>query len=136
MVPATAIKFYVYSNCKQLRADILDYSKDAAIIHAQAAIIAGIATTTITNPIWLVKTRLQLDKSRTQASSITARQYKNSLNCVQQVLRQEGISRLYQGLSASYLGTVKTALHLVLYKRLKQLYRGALRGSHIQNSTT
>lgn len=136
VVPATAIKFYVYGNCKRLGAEILDCGEDAAIVHAQAAVVAGIATSTATNPIWLVKTRLQLDKSRTLAGGVTARQYKNSLDCVRQVLRQEGIRGLYRGLSASYLGTVETALHLVLYERLKRLYGGALRGSRARNSTT
>ncbi|KAF2240335.1 mitochondrial carrier [Trematosphaeria pertusa] len=135
VVPATAIKFYVYGNCKRLGAHMLNCGEDAATVHAQAAVAAGIATATATNPIWLVKTRLQLDKSRTQAG-VTARRYKNSLDCIRQVLRQEGIRGLYRGLSASYLGTVETALHLVLYERLKLLYSRALRGIDTRNSTT
>ncbi|PVH99434.1 mitochondrial carrier [Periconia macrospinosa] len=135
VVPATAIKFYVYGNCKRLGAEILNCGEDAAIVHAQAAVAAGIATSTATNPIWLVKTRLQLDKSRTQGG-VTARQYKNSLDCVRQVVQQEGVKGLYRGLSASYLGTVETALHLVLYERLKQLFGGALRESRMRNNPT
>ncbi|KAF2870181.1 mitochondrial carrier domain-containing protein [Massariosphaeria phaeospora] len=135
VVPATAIKFYVYGNCKRLGAHVLGCGEDAAIVHAQAAVAAGIATSTATNPIWLVKTRLQLDKSRGQTGPGTARQYKNSLDCVRQVLRQEGIRGLYRGLSASYLGTVETALHLVLYERLKMLYSRVLGGINLQNST-
>jgi solute carrier family 25 protein 33/36 len=136
VVPATAIKFYVYGNCKRLGAEILDCGEDAAVVHAQAAVAAGIATATATNPIWLVKTRLQLDKSRTQAGGVSARQYKNSLDCVRQVVRQEGVRGLYRGLSASYLGTVETALHLVLYERLKRLYGAALRGSRAGHGTS
>ncbi len=117
VVPATAIKFYVYGNCKRLGSRVLHCREDAAVVHAQAAIAAGIATATATNPIWLVKTRLQLDALRTQAAGgIATRRYKNSLDCVRQVVRQEGIRGLYRGLSASYLGTVETALHLVLYE--------------------
>lgn len=136
VVPATAIKFYVYGNCKRLGAHMLNCGEDTAIVHAQAAVAAGIATATATNPIWLIKTRLQLDKSRTEAGGVTARRYKNSLDCVRQVLRQEGIGGLYRGLSASYLGTIETALHLVLYERLKLLYSGALGGINMRNSTT
>jgi solute carrier family 25 protein 33/36 len=122
VVPATAIKFYVYGNCKRIGAQMTGYGEDSTLIHAQAAISAGIATATATNPIWLVKTRLQLDKNQATGG----RRYKNSLDCLQQVLRQEGIRGLYKGLSASYLGSVETALHLVLYERLKTMLNKSL----------
>ncbi|KAK4041776.1 mitochondrial carrier domain-containing protein [Parachaetomium inaequale] len=136
VVPATAIKFYVYGNCKRLGARSLGCQEDAALVHAQAAVAAGLATATATNPIWLVKTRLQLDASRAQAAGSAARRYKNSLDCVRQVLRQEGVRGLYRGLSASYLGTAETALHLVLYEQLKLLSRRALGGTSTQDATT
>ncbi|KAJ5591821.1 Mitochondrial carrier protein RIM2 [Penicillium hispanicum] len=126
VVPATAIKFYVYGNCKRIGAHMLGYGEDSTLIHAQAAISAGIATATATNPIWLVKTRLQLDRAQTTTGT---RRYRNSADCVRQVLRQEGIRGLYKGLSASYLGSVETALHLVLYERLKTILHKSL-GSH------
>ncbi|KAJ5708415.1 Mitochondrial carrier protein RIM2 [Penicillium malachiteum] len=116
VVPATAIKFWVYGNSKRIGAEVLNLPENSTVLHAQAAISAGIATATATNPIWLVKTRLQLDRAQTTTG---ARRYRNSLDCVQQVIRQEGIRGLYKGLSASYLGSVETALHLVLYERLK-----------------
>jgi len=102
------------------------------VVHAQAAVAAGIATATATNPIWLVKTRLQLDASRTAGT--TGRRYKSSLDCVRQVVQKEGIGGLYRGLSASYLGTVETALHLVLYEQFKLLCRRALSGTDTQNN--
>lgn len=123
VVPATAIKFYVYGNCKRIGAQLLGTGEDSTLVHAQAAISAGIATATATNPIWLVKTRLQLDKAQTTTGT---RRYKNSLDCVRQVLRQEGISGLYKGLSASYLGSLETALHLVLYERIKTILHTSL----------
>jgi solute carrier family 25, member 33/36 len=122
VVPATAVKFYVYGNFKTLGGRLLQCREDTAVIHAQAAIAAGIATATTTNPIWVVKTRLQLDASE---SGKNPRRYKNSWECTRQILRQEGIVGLYKGLSASYLGTVETMLHLVLYERLKTLYSTA-----------
>ncbi|KAL2024970.1 hypothetical protein VTK56DRAFT_3669 [Thermocarpiscus australiensis] len=102
VAPATAVKFYVYGNCKRLGASILGRGEDDSLVHAQAAILAGVATATATNLIWLVKTRLQLDKS--QAEGGAARQYR----------------------STSYLGTVETALHLVLYEQLKSLFQKPL----------
>ncbi|CAG8434203.1 6084_t:CDS:2 [Scutellospora calospora] len=78
----------------------------------------GITTSTLTNPIWLVKTRMQLQ----QSSSITLHKpvkYKNSFDCVMKVMREEGISGLYKGLSASYLGVTESTIHWVTYEYLK-----------------
>lgn len=127
VVPATAIKFYVYGNCKHIGAKILGRAEDSPLVHAQAAICAGIATSTATNPIWLVKTRLQLDKSQTHASGASTRRYRNSIDCIRQTLRNEGVRGFYRGMSASYLGSIETALHLVLYERLKTGLRESLK---------
>jgi solute carrier family 25 protein 33/36 len=126
VVPTTAIKFYVYGSCKSFGTTVFGYRDDAALLHAQAAVAAGITTATATNPIWLVKTQLQLDKSRTSSGIITNR-YQSTIDCVCKVFRQEGIKGLYRGLSASYLGAIETALHLVLYEQLKVVYCRSLR---------
>ena len=112
---------------------MLGYGEDSTLIHAQAAISAGIATATATNPIWLVKTRLQLDRAQTTTGT---RRYRNSVDCVRQVLRHEGIKGLYKGLSASYLGSVETALHLVLYERLKTILHRSLGSPDGKESAT
>ncbi|KAM3432470.1 hypothetical protein MY4824_006547 [Beauveria thailandica] len=123
VVPAQAIKFYAYGNCKRLGARLLGRTENDTLVHAQAAVAAGIATATTTNPIWLVKTRLQLDKKQ-------SRLYTGTLDCVRQVLKNEGIKGFYRGLSASYLGTLETVVHLVLYERLKTLFHeGSVSGA-------
>ncbi|CRG84982.1 putative mitochondrial carrier C688,09 [Talaromyces islandicus] len=120
VVPATGIKFYAYGNCKTLFPQILGCEEDTTLVHALSAASAGIVTGTATNPIWLVKTRLQLDKSRMRESgSLGVPQYRNSLDCVKQVIRQEGVKGLYRGLAASYLGVIETTLHLAMYERMK-----------------
>lgn len=136
MVPATAVKFYTYGNCKRLSAHILNCREDAVIVQAQAAVAAGIATATATNPIWLVKTRLQLDRSRTEGDGNIARRYRNSLDCVRQIIQKEGIRGMYRGLSASYLGTVETMLHLVLYEQLKVTFHRSLEDINTLNNKT
>lgn len=118
----------MYGNCKHLGAQLFDRPENDSLIHAQAAVAAGIITGTATNPIWLIKTRLQLDKARTKTDGAARRQYRNSLDCFRQVTRTEGIRGLYRGLTASYLGTIETALHLVMYERLKVTIRYAMGG--------
>lgn len=69
------------------------------MVHLISAATAGLVTSTATNPIWVVKTRLQLQGKN--------RIYKNSLDCVMHILREEGARGLYKGMSASYLGKNK-----------------------------
>ncbi|TGZ85469.1 mitochondrial carrier [Ascodesmis nigricans] len=118
VVPARAINFFTYGNGKRILAERFNNGEESSLVHLGAAAIAGVCTGTATNPIWLVKTRLQLDKERAGAVGKT-RQYKNSVDCVRQVVREEGIKGLYRGLTASYLGVVESSLQWVLYERAK-----------------
>ncbi|KAK6429930.1 Pyrimidine nucleotide transporter, mitochondrial [Oleoguttula sp. CCFEE 5521] len=118
VVPARAINFWAYGNGKRVYASLLFDGKENAAVHLLSAATAGIITGTATNPIWLVKTRLQLDRQNAGAGG-QGRQYRNALDCVRQTARTEGIRGLYRGLSASYLGVSESTLQWVLYERAK-----------------
>ncbi|BFZ64586.1 Pyrimidine nucleotide transporter, mitochondrial [Saitoella coloradoensis] len=120
VIPARAINFFMYGNGKRIIADNLNGGKEAAWVHVTAAITAGITTSTCTNPIWLIKTRLQLDKQKASTGGAASRQYKNSLDCFMQTVRNEGVRGLYRGLSASYLGVAESSLQWVVYEELKR----------------
>ncbi|KAF1841446.1 mitochondrial carrier [Cucurbitaria berberidis CBS 394.84] len=117
VVPARAINFYAYGNGKRLISTHFNNGQEAAWVHLCSAAAAGVVTGTATNPIWLVKTRLQLDKN-THADG-RGRQYKNALDCTMQTIRKEGVRGLYRGLTASYLGVTESTLQWVLYEQMK-----------------
>jgi solute carrier family 25, member 33/36 len=120
VVPVSAIKFYTYGSSKYMISHTLNSDKEAIWVHLLAAATTGIVTSTATSPIWLVKTRLQLDKALAEDSSgKTGRKYKNSVDCVRQVIREGGVRSLYRGLSASYLDITESTLHWVLYEQIK-----------------
>ncbi|RDW63874.1 hypothetical protein BP5796_10376 [Coleophoma crateriformis] len=122
VVPAKAINFYVYGNGKRIISEYV--GGETAWVQLGAAAIAGIATSTATNPIWMVKTRLQLDKSVAErAGGKAVRMYKNSWDCVKQIVRNEGIKGLYKGMTASYLGVSESTLQWVLYEQIKNRLR-------------
>ncbi|KAI9733332.1 MAG: hypothetical protein M1834_003416 [Cirrosporium novae-zelandiae] len=126
VVPARAINFYAYGNGKRLISQYFNHGDEAAWVHLCAAACAGIVTGTATNPIWLVKTRLQLDKSKAEklgGDTHLNRQYRNSWDCIQQTVRGEGVRGLYRGLSASYLGVSESTLQWVLYEQMKMYLR-------------
>ena len=119
-VPARATHFWAYGNGKRILSEKFNNGHEAVWIHCLAAANAGIITSTVTNPIWLVKTRLQLDKNRANSSgSVSFRQYKNSWDCIRQTVRSEGVTGLYKGLSSSYVGVSEPVLQWMLYEQIK-----------------
>lgn len=115
VIPARSINFFTYGISKQFISKNFNNNNEATWIHLLSAANAGIVTSTATNPIWLVKTRLQLDKFNKH----NKRQYKNSIDCFVKVLKNEGIGALYKGLSASYLGSAEGVIQWTLYEQLK-----------------
>lgn len=114
VIPARSINFFTYGVGKDFISKNFNNGEEAAWVHLIAAVNAGLVTSTATNPIWLVKTRLQLDKA-------SSKQYKNSWDCIKTVLKHEGIAGLYKGLMASYLGSVESTLQWVLYEQMKTI---------------
>ncbi|KAG0168392.1 hypothetical protein DFQ28_008429 [Apophysomyces sp. BC1034] len=112
VIPARSINFFTYGNGKKMYTELND-GRETPGVHLVSAATAGIFTATATNPIWVVKTRLQLQGNGRQ-------QYRNSLDCVLNILRGEGIKGLYKGMSASYLGVVEGTLQWVIYEDLKR----------------
>ncbi|KAF9285639.1 hypothetical protein BGZ68_003684 [Mortierella alpina] len=111
VIPARAINFATYGNGKRFYTE-LNNGKETALVHLSAATTAGVVTATLTNPIWLVKTRMQL-----QVEGV--RQYRNSVDCIVQILKTEGIRGMYRGLSASYLGVAEGTIQWVIYEKFK-----------------
>lgn len=120
VVPARAINFYVYGNGKRLISQHANNGEEAPWVHLTAGVAAGVVTSTITNPIWMIKTRLQLDKNVAERTAgVQVRQYRNSYDCIRQIIRDEGVRSLYKGMSASYLGVVESTMQWMLYEQLK-----------------
>ena len=62
-----------------------------------------------TNPIWLIKTRLQLDRSQSSLSSV-----------IRRIHAEGGIRGFWKGLTASWWGISETMIHFVIYEYLKK----------------
>jgi solute carrier family 25, member 33/36 len=118
VIPARSINFFVYGNGKQLIANRFNGGEENSYVHLGAAAIAGVATGSATNPIWVVKTRLQLVKNQHGVSEMGPR---GSWPMIKHIYRHEGFRGFYKGLSASYLGVTEGTIQWVLYERLKRL---------------
>lgn len=123
VIPARSINFFTYGATKEILLRRLNEGQEATWVHLLAGINAGLVTSTATNPIWLIKTRLQLEKNN-------GRHYKNSWECLKYVVRNEGVLSLYKGLSASYLGGVELTLQWVLYEQMRMFLNRKLLELH------
>lgn len=111
IIPTRALYFTAYSQAKQLYNRVFSYESPA--VHLASAVSAGLATTTVTSPIWVVKTQIQLDTRPGKTLS--------PMRCVQRIYQLDGLRGFYRGLTASYAGTLETAIHFVIYEHLKKM---------------
>jgi len=86
------------------------------LIHMMSAVASGATTAMVTNPLWVVKTRLQ-----TQDMGLPIRwtRYSSTFDALQKIVSREGVSRLYSGLAPAMIGTAHVAVQFPLYEYLK-----------------
>lgn len=90
--------------------------------HLLAGTVAGIGTLTITNPIWVVKTRLCLQYTDSRAGITQAPQYKGMIDALLKLWKHEGIRGLYKGYAPGLIGVSHGALQFMAYEELKKGY--------------
>nr|XP_033814273.1 solute carrier family 25 member 36 [Geotrypetes seraphini] len=112
VAPSRAIYFAAYSGCKERLNHVL--TADSTPVHMVSAGVAGFTAITATNPIWLVKTRLQLDARNRGEKRMSA------LECIRKVYQADGFKGFYRGMSASYAGISETVIHFVIYETIKR----------------
>lgn len=88
--------------------------------------LAGIATSCITNPLWLLRTRI------TSTDRNVAEAYPNMRIGALRVYRGEGIKGFYKGLGTSLLGTSHGAIQFAMYEPLRNAYL-AWKGKQLQD---
>lgn len=130
MVPAWATYFTSYKFIKQ-RVDPLPWAgksnNSQSLVHMISACGAGVLTATVTNPIWVVKTRIQMISSKDC-------QYSGTADAFGKIMREEGIVGFYRGLGPSLVGVSHITIQFPLYERLKKdLGSGGGQGASSEN---
>ncbi|XP_076034323.1 replication in mitochondria 2 isoform X2 [Oratosquilla oratoria] len=110
VAPSRAIYFCSYSQMKKFLNNGI--TPDTPLVHVLSASWAGFTACTLTNPIWFVKTRLQLDQARTG-------QHLTAFQCIRRVYSEHGFFAFYKGITASYYGISETVIHFVIYEAIK-----------------
>lgn len=81
-----------------------------------SSLLAGAATALMTNPLWVLKTRL-LSSDRTTAGA-----YPGPIRGTIQLWRDEGWKGGYRGLAISMVGVAHGAVHFAVYEPAKKIY--------------
>ncbi|XP_033104649.1 solute carrier family 25 member 36-like isoform X2 [Anneissia japonica] len=110
VAPSRAIYFFAYSETKAFMNTRCQ--PESPVVHLSSAAFAGFTASTLTNPIWFVKTRLQLDRSTKEGKVSTG-------SIIKSVYQKEGVRGFYRGVTASYAGISETAIHFMIYEQIK-----------------
>ncbi|KAK9686851.1 hypothetical protein K7432_015001 [Basidiobolus ranarum] len=112
-LPTWAIYFSVYDHLKIVVANKSNRSQDNVLVHIASAMGAGAASSILTNPLWVIKTRFMTQSER------TAYHYRNTFDAFATIWKHEGLRGFYKGLTPSLLGIVHVAVQFPLYEKLK-----------------
>ncbi|CAA6671331.1 unnamed protein product [Spirodela intermedia] len=132
LLPNWAVYFTVYSKLKDLLESNVDGDEQLSFgANMVAASGAGAATAVTTNPLWVVKTRLQRSPSpfvyRPRKSGVVP--YRSVISALQRILHEEGIRGLYSGLLPALAGVSHVAIQFPAYEKIK--YYLAKKGSSL-----
>jgi len=98
-----------------------------------SSVIAGACSTSTTNPIWVIKTRLMSQVSTTaHAGHHTPWHYTSTFDAARQMYRSEGIRAFYSGLAPALLGLSHVAIQFPLYEYFKFRFTGVEMGEQTE----
>jgi solute carrier family 25 folate transporter 32 len=117
LFPNWAVYFTTYNGLKK-QFEKHKSSLPGPVTHMLAAVGAGAATTMVTNPLWVVKTRLQVQHMGSRPPGRPV--YRNTAHALTTIARQEGLHALYSGMGASFLGLTHVAIQFPVYEASKQ----------------
>ena len=114
IIPCRSVYFFSYEQTKRHLGSM--GMREGGVPNALiSGLAAGVSSNTLTNPIWMVKSRLQLLAD----SSAGQKAYTGYRDAVRSIFKEEGIGGFYKGISASYWGCLEGATQFMLYEQIK-----------------
>ncbi|EGR27872.1 mitochondrial carrier protein, putative [Ichthyophthirius multifiliis] len=116
-VPLFHSLFFTSYNYLKSQINQIYGNQNLALQHLVSSIISGLICDIITNPLWVVKTRIQVQYMHQNQNHYN----KGVLNTLIKIKNEEGIFALYKGLGASIIGLSHVAVYFPIYEYIKQL---------------
>ncbi|PHH61249.1 hypothetical protein CDD81_627 [Ophiocordyceps australis] len=139
-LPTWAVWFTVYNECKGY---LSQYTEKKYIVNFWSSIIAGASSTIVTNPIWVIKTRLMsqsyMPEGEQRYSTVLPKtgntpttrptlqapwHYRSTLDAAKKMYTSEGLASFYSGLTPALLGLTHVAVQFPTYEFLKTTFTG------------
>ena len=149
-LPTWAVWFTVYGRSKQYLGQYIgmesprvgrrqtafanNSTEDRNWVNLSSSIVAGASSTMVTNPIWVIKTRLMSQVSR-KATSNNARppwHYSSTFDAARKMYKTEGVLSFYSGLTPALLGLTHVAVQFPVYEYLKLKFTGQGMGESVE----
>ncbi|KAJ1654943.1 hypothetical protein IWQ61_005210 [Dispira simplex] len=112
-LPTWAIYLSTYEALKQGISLRTHRTLDHPGVHMLSALGAGATSSIITNPLWVIKTRVMTQ------NDYTAYRYRNTWHAFHTIVQQESWRGLYKGMGTSLLGLAHVVIHFPLYEKFK-----------------
>lgn len=128
-----ALYFLWYKQGQDLVRNIRGYSQDKALTNVDylaASAGAGALSAVLTNPIWVIKTRMVSTSSATEGA------YPSTISGIQSIWRTEGYRGYFHGLVPALFGVSHGALYFLAYENLKIWYRAKRQDQQLSNMDT
>ncbi|KAH9900102.1 mitochondrial carrier domain-containing protein [Xylariomycetidae sp. FL2044] len=142
-LPTWAVWFTVYNKSKKFMAE--HDIRNQFVINFWSSIIAGASSTIVTNPIWVIKTRLMSQSSSgynrqmsvfpRSGNTPTSRpaisspwHYHSTIDAARKMYSSEGVLSFYSGLTPALLGLTHVAVQFPAYEYLRKKFTGESMG--------
>jgi solute carrier family 25 (mitochondrial folate transporter), member 32 len=109
--------FYFYETAKKRKRDSVGNKDTDTFDHLLAGFEAGSIMVVLTNPLWLIKTRLQI-----QGRDLALKKYAGTADAIRTIFKEEGFQGFYKGFVPAILLTSHGAIQFAVYEYLKALY--------------
>ncbi|KAG0245245.1 hypothetical protein BGW41_002714 [Actinomortierella wolfii] len=105
--------FYLYAGIKGRMTVDPETGRLGPTQHMTASMLGGALTAMVTNPFWVIKTRMCTTKRSAPGA------YQSFLGGLSTLVRTEGLQGLYRGMVPALIGTSHGAVQFVAYEQLK-----------------
>lgn len=107
--------------------DKFGWRENETRLYSLSAGMSGILCNFITNPLWLVRTRMQSEAFKNSSSEHYDKKYKHGASSlfrnIRHIANTEGFLALYKGYTASLMGIVHPLVFFPLYEKLKIYFK-------------